>query len=216
MSEQDFIVREIFAYFGRTMYLAQSVEKGFMNVILMEQHSHQITETRYDELLAELSTLTFGQLKRKIKEISHFTADDLALVEQFHKKRDFLAHSYWWERSVEFYDDSLQHKLLIELDEITVFFESVNELIKKNISPFTSAHSIDLEELSKVLVSQGETIPLETFRELNKNENVKDLFGYKNAPQSQIPIFQLEDNTHWTICEFGLSQYKFEIKEEVN
>lgn len=33
MTEQDYIVREIFAYYGSTMYMAQTIEKGFMNLV---------------------------------------------------------------------------------------------------------------------------------------------------------------------------------------
>jgi len=211
MTEQDYTVREIFAYYGRTMYLAQAIEKGIMNLIVINQHKHGITKTRYDEILHEKSSMTFGQLKREIKDLDCFSDPEIKLIEKFHEKRDFLAHSFWWERAVEFYDENLQHKLLVELDDLTEFFDSLNETVENKATPFIEEHSIDIDGIRDKMIAQGKTIPFESFRKLNRNETVIDLFPYKNAENSLIPIFELKDNTFWTICEIGLTQYKFEI-----
>lgn len=133
------------------------------------------------------------------------------LIETFHEKRDFLAHSYWWERAVEFYDEKLQHKLLIELDNLTVSFENLNEIIERKSNDFIKEHNIDLDKIMEEMIAQGQTPPLESFRELKKNEKVISLFQYKITENIMIPIFELEDNTFWTICEIGLTQYKSEI-----
>jgi hypothetical protein len=214
MDEQYFIVREVFAYYGRSMYVAQTVEKGIMNIILFNQHKNGITKTRYDELLHEKSLLTFGQLKREIQEMDCFTDSELDAINEFHEKRDFLAHSYWWERAVEFYDDKLQYKLLEELNEYTELFKRLNEIIENKINPLIKKYGIDLDGIQNEMVSQGKTVPFESFRKLSKNEVVVEIFGYKNAENSLIPIFKLKDNTNWTVCEIGLTQYKFEIVEE--
>lgn len=214
MTEQDYAVREIFAYYGRTMYLAQSIEKGIMTLIVVNQHKHGITKTRHDEILHEKSLMTFGQLKREIKNLDCFSEPEIELIEKFHKKRDFLAHSFWWERAVEFYDENLQHKLLIELDVLTEFFDSLYELVENKAKPFIEEHSIDIDSIRDEMIAQGKTIPFESFRKLDKNETVIDLYPYKNAENSLIPIFELEDKTFWTICEIGLTQYKFEILQE--
>ncbi len=214
MTEQDYIVREIFAYYGRTMYLAQTIEKGIMNLVITNQHKHGITKTRYDEILHEKSSLTFGQLKRDIKELNCFSENELGLIEDFHKNRDFLAHSYWWERAVEFYDEKLQHKLLEELNELTDSFDKLNDIVEGKIKPFIEKHNIDLGSIMNEMIAQGKTIPFESFRKLDKNETVIDLYPYKNAENSLIPIFELGDKTFWTICEIGLTQYKFEVLQE--
>lgn len=214
MTEQDYIVREIFAYYGRTMYLAQAIEKGIMNLIVVSQHKHGITKTRYDEILHEKSSMTFGQLKREIIDLDCFSDHELELIEKFHEKRDFLAHSYWWERAVEFYDEKLQYKLFNELDDLTEFFDSLNELIENKAKPFIEKHNIDIDSIRDEMIAQGKTIPFDSFRKLNKNETIIDLFPYKNAENSLIPIFELEDRTFWTICEIGLTQYKFEVLQK--
>ena len=213
MTEQDYIVREIFAYYGRAMYIVQTVEKGLMNLIVTSNHQFGITKTRYDEILYEKSLLTFGQLKREINETNVFSEEELTMINEFHEKRDFLAHSFFWDRAVEFYDETQQHKLLVELDKMTDFFERINQFVEAKVQPFIDQNDIDLEAIQHEMVLQGKTIPLEKFRKLSKNEKVIELFPYKNSENSIIPIFKLEDDTFWTLCEVGLTQYKLEIIE---
>lgn len=214
MTEQENIVKEIFAYYGKTLYIAQTIEKGIMNLILISQHKYGISKTRFEEILYEKSSMTFGQLKREIKELKSFSDAELRLIEQFHEKRDFLAHSFWWERAVEFYDEKLHYKLLKELSDLTTFFDSLNILIEGKVRAFLKEHNINIDSIRDEMFSQGKTIPFESFRKLNKNETIIDLFPYRNAENSLIPIFKLEDNTFWTICEIGLTQYKFDIIQE--
>ena len=121
--------KELFAYFGRAVYLAQVVEKGMMNIILLSRHETGITKFRHDELLSELSSLTLGQIKRKLNELNIFNKEELKLINEFHDKRDFLIHSFWWERAVELYDKMHHNKLFIELEELAEFFEEVDSII---------------------------------------------------------------------------------------
>lgn len=213
MNKEDYIVREIFAYYGRAMYMAQAIEKGFMNLILIVNHQYEITRTRYDEILYEKTSFTFGQLKREIKESEIFSEEELLSIDKFHEKRDFLAHSFWWDRAVEFYDPSQQNSLLIELEELTAFFELIDNLVSSKTQPFIQKHNLDIESVKDKMILKGKTIPVEKFRKLGKNEQVVELFPYKNTENSVIPIFKLEDGTFWTLCEIGLTQYKFEIME---
>jgi hypothetical protein len=85
------------------------------------------------------------------------------------------------------------------------------DLIQAKNQLFLYEKGIDLEAIQDEMVSEGKTISFEKFRLLKKNEKVIKLFLYKNHENSQIPIFELEDDTFWTICEIGLTQYKFEI-----
>lgn len=74
MTEQGYTVREIFSYYGRTMYLAQAIEKGIMNLIVVNQHKHGITKTRYDEIppddliTAENELVALSDLFQKVTE----------------------------------------------------------------------------------------------------------------------------------------------------
>ncbi|GIQ57647.1 hypothetical protein Flavo103_07830 [Flavobacterium collinsii] len=70
MTNDEFQIKECFAYFGRTIYMAQIVEKGILNSLISSYEN--CTKTRFVELLIEKSQLTFGQLKREIAEKNIF------------------------------------------------------------------------------------------------------------------------------------------------
>ncbi|MEQ8478236.1 hypothetical protein [Fulvivirga sp.] len=214
MDEHDLIVKEIFAFYGRAMYLAQCLEKGIMNVLLINQFEKGITKTRYEELLQEKSGLTLGQLKREVENLGIFTEAELEEINMFHKQRDFLAHSYWWERTVEFYDPKLQPKLLKELDEFKVKFEELDIVITSKTSDFIIKSGINMDEIMSEMLNEGETVPFDKFIKLSKNESLINIFGYNETESSQIPIFELEDNTFWTVSDIGLSQYKLDVDEK--
>lgn len=214
MSEEEIKIRDVFAAFGRTMYLAQNIEKGMMNIVLIDKLKNSITKMRFDELTSELSNQTFGQLKREIQNTKIFTDLELKQINDFQKKRDFLAHSFWWERAIELSVEKLQNNLIKELNEISDSFELINFLIDEKTDLFKKQNNLDIKKISENLKSTEKTIPIEQFQKLRKNETIISIFSYRNTPNSKIPIFQFIDNTYWTVCEIGLSQYKDEIVEE--
>lgn len=205
MKENDNEIRECFAYFGRTIYMVQTIEKGILNCLILSYKN--VTKARYDELLAEKSQLTFGQLKREIIEKQIFESEIIQRIEKFHEKRDWLAHNYWWDRAVEFYRDDLRFKIFEELDNLTTEFDEFNNLINDKYQQFISEHGQDFNKLFDEFTSFDKTPDNPTFRKLLKNETLTGLFTYESEQGYQIPIFRFEDNSYWTLCECGLTYF---------
>lgn len=206
--------KEVFAYYGRVMYQAQCCEKAVMNLIALSKHENGITRTQYDETMFQMSQLTFGQLKRMAKECSYFSEGEIAKLDKFHELRDFLTHNYWWERAVEFAKPELHSKILAELASYTDFFDQLNELLGQKSMAFGHNHDVIFDESISMLLSFDETPDLEPFEKLTKNETVVDLFGYVNANNSLIPIFEIENRAFFTLGNTGLTQYKKEIDKD--
>jgi hypothetical protein len=213
MSEEDQI-KEIFAHYGRAMFVAQTLEKSIMNLIVFAGFEHGITQDRYEELRHEKSQLTFGLLKREFITIYSPKDEELNLLESFHGHRDELAHSFWWNNSVEFAKSELRPVVLNKLFVAMAVFDSLQDFINRREQDFIETNKIDVEQELAKMMNENRTVPFPTFRELTKNETVIDLFGYKNSPNTMIPIFILEDNTSWSLCEKGLSQFTDEIHNE--
>jgi hypothetical protein len=212
MNPGELLVKEIFALFGHAMYISQVNEKLLLSMILMDKvEKIGISKTRFDELLYENSKKTLGQLKREILKIDTFSENELKIIEAFHKDRDLLVHSYWHERSLDFYLEDRHPLILEELQKYNERFEKLHGLLLEKIDPFIQKYNFDVEFLENEIVAQGEIKPIEIFRELSKVETVIDIFSYRNSENSRIPIFEFEDGTFWTVCEIGLTQYKFEI-----
>ena len=127
MEEDDSEVRECFAYFGRIIFLLQELEKGILGSLMLSYKN--ITQERFDELLAEKSQLTFGQIKRDIIENKIFNEKIIAKIERFHELRDWLIHNYWWDRTIEFYREDLRYTIKLELDKYAIeLMELDNEI----------------------------------------------------------------------------------------
>jgi hypothetical protein len=212
--DTDNLTAEVFAYYGRAMYYAQCVEKSIMHLLLIENFKLGITKTRYEELLQEKSELTFGQLKRELQNLEIFSEDEIKDLDRFHENRDFLVHSYWWDRAVEFHEASLQPKLLFELEEFYLNFEKLDKTLSERTNGFIKQFDINLNKIMDELIREGQTTPFDKFRKLAKNEVVIDIFGYREPDFGFLPIFELEDNTYWTVCEVGLSQFKYKIEND--
>ncbi|WP_138992751.1 hypothetical protein [Larkinella sp. C7] len=203
------MTKEIFAQFGCAVYLCQCIEKGIMHLLIVS--TPNITRDRYDELLYEKSQLTFGQLKREIKQMNLFLSDGLIQIDRFHEIRDRLAHSYWWDRAVEFSKPELQPLVLKELIEIIEFLEILNESAELKARNILSKNGANLEELVTEMLKFESTPPMRKFRKLGKTETLLMISKYRNANGGEIPIFELEDHTLWTVCENGLSQFQKDI-----
>ncbi|MEH0156453.1 hypothetical protein V6R21_20055 [Limibacter armeniacum] len=198
------IEKEIFAYYGRAIYMAQCVEKELMNHLIFPYLEVGITKTRVDDLIQEKSKLTVGQLKRELKDLD-LDSGLKERVDKFHETRDFLAHSFWWERAVEFYRPDLQPKLIVELNEYTEEFEALNEELSGHWEEVLKRYNLNLDDIIEETISNGRTEPFNEVRKMSKNETIIDLFSYRiNNGKGLIPVFQLEDLSYCTLCDVGL------------
>ena len=170
MKEYEFVIRELFAYYGRAVYQAQAIEKGILSLVLFKKLDNSITKTRYDELLYEKSKLTFGQLKRELILLKLFNTEELNEIHAFHKKRDYLIHNYWWDRAVEFSIGNSHETLFSELQSYTDFFDKLNYKVDKISFRFFQKHNLNFDHIKDELLSIGKTPKLNEFEKLKKNE----------------------------------------------
>jgi len=97
--------RELFAYYGLTMYYAQVLEHEIVNLLVLahiveaQENAENILSDPWEDRFRD----TLGQLFRKLEP---FLADDRELVDDLGEAvrvRNRLAHSYWRDHA----DDSL-------------------------------------------------------------------------------------------------------------
>jgi hypothetical protein len=215
-SERGYKEMKMFAFFGRTIYHAQTIEGIMATALVIDTvKTEKITKTRYDEIYYERSRQTFGQLKRDIKKLNLLTEEEFQKIDKAHDMRDYLSHNYLADRVVEFQKEEHWDKVIEELSGQWDYFMEVYEIIESKVKAFIAEYDfIDINAISSELLSKDSTPEIEKFRELTRNEIVTDIYSYANYDGSKIIIFQLEDGTHWTIGERGLSQFKSEIPTE--
>lgn len=132
MYNEENEIKDCFAYFGRTLYSVQVVEKTLLNILLFNQISN-ITKESYDKLLEEKSKLTFGELKQEIISLDFFSSEFFEDLDKFHIKREWLSHNYWWDRNVELYRKDLRPKIIKELKMLYDEFEKLNNHIEEKL-----------------------------------------------------------------------------------
>ena len=211
MMKQDKIMGYIYSLFGKAINYVQIIEKGIMNSIILYKLEDNLSLTRYYELLFEYYTKTTGQLLREFNEI--VPKKDISLFSEFHNIRDFLSHQFWWEANIGFDNQETIEIIITELQEYILFLKSLVSYLNNFKLGFEKKHKLLINHEFDEAMYRTSLNEIKKFRKLNKNENIIDLFSYKQSNQVIIPIFQLEDNTFWTVAESGLSQYFYKIIE---
>lgn len=130
MNEED-QVRDVYAYYGLAMYWSQCVEQSmFIHLMFLEFFPKKVKGfsnaakwasdfDRYEEV--ELGK-TMGRLLQKLKSEGQPTEEVSALLASVLQRRNWLAHSYFSSRAIEFMHESGRSDMIEELQEATELF----------------------------------------------------------------------------------------------
>ncbi|TFV30275.1 MULTISPECIES: hypothetical protein [Bradyrhizobium] len=107
---------ETVAYYGRTVYTPSVVEVALAHVLLFAQFMKKARddyiatkgkgfdrkqyERDFDALMDDQFTQTMGNLMRRVEKFSGFEGALKDRISDAKKRRDFLTHHYWRERSI--------------------------------------------------------------------------------------------------------------------
>lgn len=130
--------KDIYAYFGRTIYYAQVLEHGIVNAMAVCKLSQGLSFTRsdIDPFMDNQFQKTLGTLiknLRKIMPISHELEGSLSIALN---KRNWLVHNYFRERATDNLTYEGRQKMIAELERTKKLFIKVDKLLDKEMSPF--------------------------------------------------------------------------------
>ena len=99
----DELVKEVYAYFGLCMYMAQVFEAGLINILtaLEAAASSQPTRRNFDRLYVKHEALTFGNLLKGLEKHNFLPMDLLVEARKVKSLRDHLAHRYFREHVLD-------------------------------------------------------------------------------------------------------------------
>jgi hypothetical protein len=145
LDEENWDIRETFAFYGRAAYMASVLEVGLAHVLLHSQFMKRVHdelvatkgkgfdrtayEAEFDKFMDEQFAQTMGNL---IKRLSTFDGFDDALnlrIVEAKKRRDFLTHGFWRDRSVEFATAGGRARMRDELMADTEMFGQVDRAV---------------------------------------------------------------------------------------
>ncbi|MCO7255851.1 hypothetical protein KSI86_16975 [Dickeya oryzae] len=130
--------KEVYAYFGLAMYRAQCVEQSIVQLLIFFDFfiknvpafsTRDKWEEGFDRFDKELSEKTMGQLLNLIRKLEILDKDIEVILSTALKKRNWLAHSFFFEHALDFISENGRNNMIKELNNSIDVFNSVEDIL---------------------------------------------------------------------------------------
>ncbi len=149
LDADDDQTREVYAHAGLALYMAQVLEHGLANVIVLARAGGPEFRSPddYDALLDDLLSRTMGQqLRRALQEIE-FTDDQIERLNEALRLRNYLAHDFFRERIDHFASVAGRNRLIAELDKMRDHFAAIDRDVQEIAYALWAKHGIPRERI---------------------------------------------------------------------
>jgi hypothetical protein len=137
--DKDEQVKEVYANFGLSMYMAQVLEHGIVNAFifleLLPKTKGKWTPDEFDAYMDGEFDKTLGRLIGKLRNLTTINNDLESLLTVALKKRNWLAHHYFRERAEECMSTSGRNSMIVELQRCRDLFKETDEKLEVVIKP---------------------------------------------------------------------------------
>ena len=144
MDYDDEQTRDVYAHYGLAMYLAQTLEHGIVNalVILRLPEKDKYTRQDIDEFMEGRFQKTLGALLKYLKSEVALPPDLESTLTEALNRRNYLAHHYFREQAESFVTRSGRAQMHQELQVDQQLFERADEKLEKALTPFRVKHGV--------------------------------------------------------------------------
>ena len=129
------------------MFHAQCMEKQ-LAIILATKYGPdpaKITRGQLEDLLNSRFSRTLGRLVEETRKLANLSGGEAEQLQAALKKRNWLAHHYFWDRAVEFMSEAGRDSMLEELQEAAHTFHVLDELFTERTTEWAEARGITSE-----------------------------------------------------------------------
>jgi hypothetical protein len=154
-------VKTVYAHFGLAVYLAQVLEHGIVNALVVSKHipnklgsysSQQEWEAAIDGFMdGQFSTKTLGPLIGGLKTAIEVPPDFEAMLGDALRRRNWLVHHYFRERATELMTSSGRGKMIDELMAAQQLLSFTDQALDQVIRPIRERYGISDEAVQAVL-----------------------------------------------------------------
>jgi hypothetical protein len=136
--------RDVYAHYGLAMYLAQTLEHGIVNalVILRLPEKEKYTRQDIDEFMEGRFQKTLGALLKHLKSEISFPPDLESVLTDALNRRNSLAHHYFRVRAEKFVTRNGRTQMLHELQSDQQLFGKADEQLAKAMKPLRLSHGV--------------------------------------------------------------------------
>ena len=139
MIDKDEHIKEVYAYFGLAMYMAQVLEHGIVNASvyleLLPKTKGKWSPEEFETYMDTEFEKTLGRLIGKLRTLTAIDDDLENLLTITLKKRNWLAHHYFRERAEEFLSPSGRDSMITELGQCRDLFQTTDRKLDAVITP---------------------------------------------------------------------------------
>jgi hypothetical protein len=173
---ESYRIREVFAYYGLTMYHIQCLERSLamLGSTVYNPDADHITRSQYDAILEDNFKKTRGQLISKIKKSVDLPDDFEKKLTDALKKRNFVAHHCFWERAMKFSHTRGQEEMLAELIQLSDYFENMDRELTLVQRKWSNAKGVTDDIIYQVM---GDMLFSE-IKDIDDDEAVKQIMDF--------------------------------------
>lgn len=137
-------VQRLCAEFGLAVYLAQCLEHGIVNALLLTDlvphqgktvRSAEEWSSKVDAFLDQKFEHTLGRMIRELQNVTSVPAELETLLSEALRKRNWLVHHYFRERAEHFVSASGRDRMIGELEEVQQVFLDAGVAIETVVKP---------------------------------------------------------------------------------
>ncbi len=137
-------IKEVYARFGLAVYNAQVLEHGLVNALVIldlipsrrrTARSQKEWESIIEAFLSHQFESTMGQLMRSLRDMASVPSDLEYIFQEALKRRNWLVHDFFRERSGEFMNSTGRNQMLREIEECRACFEAADNRLNELIVP---------------------------------------------------------------------------------
>jgi predicted RNA polymerase sigma factor len=149
--DDDSHTRETYAHFGLAMYLAQVLEHGLVNAMVVARlpEPNRIQRSSIDDFMDQKFEQTLGRLIRDLRdfvEVPDEVGDQLA---EALRTRNWLAHAYFRERAAQFLTRAGRNQMISELKDAQELFHRTYRALEDILAPIREKFGLTEETLQR-------------------------------------------------------------------
>ncbi|GAB2902551.1 hypothetical protein GCM10027046_34640 [Uliginosibacterium flavum] len=151
-------VREVYAHFGLAIYCSQVLEHGIGNTLVYASlipsnlgkiRSRTEWEEKFDGFLGAHFDKTLGRMIAALKSEIAIPVELESMLTEALKKRNWLAHHYFRDRSDEFLNERGREIMIEELKATQTLFSDADERLEAATKPLREKYGFTDERLEK-------------------------------------------------------------------
>ncbi|MDD5068967.1 MAG: hypothetical protein PHN89_05240 [Candidatus Pacebacteria bacterium] len=202
---QNDLTKELFTCFGLAYYHSECLYRELCHTHALATFSDpkNVTRPRIEEKLAYAYSLTMGQLIEEMKNLVPKELSDKLDIGL--TKRNFLAHSFWFEKNHLMFSIAGLNQLIGELKECSSFFNDLDEKVSNYFKPKMISVPSDMHEKALAEVISGKPDkPLPDRRKIKNRERVVKAWEFYLPDGKKPLVFETADGCLWELCDIGL------------